>query len=148
MSNDAGRHEPERQAIRDAAARLLDRTGPRPSIESLRREADLPGRWILTHRHADLKDEFLTAVERKWGAAAPAVAATEKKLHDLQRKYDRLRNRNAELEHLVDAYAAVIEELAHQRDVLTNAAGSQAAIPISRPRANAAARRQSREASR
>jgi predicted RNase H-like nuclease (RuvC/YqgF family) len=50
---------------------------------------------------------------------APAVVAAEKKMQELQRKYDRLRDRNTELEQLVDAYAAVIEELTHQRDALT-----------------------------
>ena len=54
-------------------------------------------------------------------------------MQDLQRKYDRLRDRNSELEQLVDAYAAVIEELTHQRDALMNAAGSQNAIPFHSP---------------
>jgi uncharacterized protein YlxW (UPF0749 family) len=130
VSNSPEKHDVERQAIREAADRLLARSGPKPSIESLRREAGLTGRWLLTHRHVDLKDEFLNAVEQQWGVEASAVVATEKKMQDLQKKYDRLRDRNAELETLVDAYAAVIEELTHQRDSLINAAGSQEVTPF------------------
>lgn len=107
-------HEAERRAIKEAAELLLATAGPKPSIESLRQEAGLAARWILTHRHADLKDKFLLAVNQKWGPEAPAMVGLEKKLKDLQDKYDRLFMRAKELESLVNVYAAVIDQLTNE----------------------------------
>lgn len=54
-------HGPERRAIRDAMARLLDgapvRSDGKWTIKSLAEEAGVQ-RWILTHRHTDLQVEF------------------------------------------------------------------------------------------
>ena len=55
--------DPDRQrtAIRDAMARLLDgapiRSDGKLTIKSLAVEADVK-RWLLTHRHTDLQQEF------------------------------------------------------------------------------------------
>ena len=111
MKND---HEAERKAIEDATVRLLATAGTRPTIEQLRREAGLSARWILTHRHTDLKSIFVAEVAKKWGSESPRVFAAEEKLEKFQAKYDRLYDRVEELEKLVDVYAAVIDELTHQ----------------------------------
>ncbi len=54
-------HDTERRAIRDAMTRLLDgqpvRSDGKLTVKSLADEAGVK-RWILTHRHTDLQDEF------------------------------------------------------------------------------------------
>lgn len=111
MKND---HEMERDAVRRAIARLLATEGARPTIEDLRRESGVSARWILTHRHADLKDVFVSDVAKKWGSESPRAVAAEAKLRKIQTKYDRLYERVQALERLVDVYAGVIDELTHQ----------------------------------
>jgi chromosome segregation ATPase len=107
------RHAIERQAIMDASERLLSRDGAtRPQIVDLLRESGVSGRWILTHRHVDLKDAFVRAVEKKWGPASASAVAAKTKYDALLERYERLSERNAELEQLVTAYAAVIDEMA------------------------------------
>lgn len=68
-------HEPQRQAIRDAMTRLLDgvpiRSDGKLTISSLAVEADVK-RWILTHRHLDLQDEFRSRVTAHGGDPEPA----------------------------------------------------------------------------
>ncbi|MGK5171824.1 hypothetical protein [Geodermatophilus sp. CPCC 205761] len=124
------KHEAERKEIRRAAEELLARTdGKRPVIEDLRQRVGVQ-RWILTHRHRDLKDEFLRAVDAKWGVSSPAVTSLQEKYDALQGTYQRLRERNAELEQLLDTYAYVIEELRLQLD---HSIGSDKVRPI-RPR--------------
>lgn len=57
--------EQERQAIRDAMPRLLDgapvRSDGKLTIKSLADEAGVK-RWVLTHKHKDLQDEFRSRV--------------------------------------------------------------------------------------
>lgn len=107
-------HELERDSVMRASARLLATDGPRPTIEDLRRESGVSGRWILTHRHVDLKNVFVSEVAKKWGAESPRAVAAEEKLRQLQAKYDRLYERVQALEGVTDIYAAVIDELTHQ----------------------------------
>jgi hypothetical protein len=130
VTADHGRHEVERQAIREAAGRLLGRSGSKPTIESLCREAGLSGRWILSNRHVDLKDDFLRAVSEKWGPNTPAVAVREKQFQELKEKYDDLQVHANELERIVDAYAAVIVELRQQRDELLNSHQDNKVVPL------------------
>ncbi len=59
--------EQERRAIRDAMTRLLDgapiRSDGKLTIKSLADEADVK-RWVLTHKHKDLQDEFRSRVTK------------------------------------------------------------------------------------
>ncbi|MDY7528129.1 MULTISPECIES: hypothetical protein [unclassified Cryobacterium] len=115
-------HADERAAIVEASARLLDRspTEARPTIVELLRNVEIP-RWKLTHRHRDLNDGFLAAVERKWGSDSPSAAAGIVKLAALQAKYQLANERLVELEALIDVYAVALEELRRQNDELTQA---------------------------
>jgi len=84
-------HQPERQAIRDAMGRLLDgkpiRSDGKLTIKSLADEADVK-RWILTHRHQDLQDEFRARVARH--GSDPEPVRLQKRVHDLHQENQRL----------------------------------------------------------
>lgn len=58
----------ERQAIRDAMDRLLNgsplHSAGKLTVKSLAEEAQVK-RWLLTHRHTDLQDEFRAKVARR-----------------------------------------------------------------------------------
>jgi len=86
-------HEPERQAIREAMTRLLDgkpiRSDGKLTIKSLAGEADVK-RWILTHRHQDLQDEFRARVARH-GTDPEPVRLLKARVQDLQQENQRLR---------------------------------------------------------
>lgn len=86
-------HEPERQAIRDAMARLLDgkpiRSDGKLTITSLADEADVK-RWILTHRHQDLQDEFRTR-GASHGSDPEPVRLLKARVQDLLQENQRLR---------------------------------------------------------
>lgn len=64
----------ERQAIRDAMARLLDgapiRSDGKLTIKSLADEAGVK-RWLLTHRHTDLQSEFRAKIATHGSDPAP-----------------------------------------------------------------------------
>ena len=76
----------ERRQIRDAMDRLLAgdpiRSDGKLTIKSLADEADLK-RWLLTHRHTDLQDEFRDRV-RAQNATPPAMAALHKEIAELK----------------------------------------------------------------
>ena len=86
-------HESERQAIRDAMARLLDgqpiRSDGKLTIKSLADEAGLK-RWLLTHRHQDLQDEFRARVTRQ-GSDPEPVRLLKTQVQDLLKENKRLR---------------------------------------------------------
>ena len=86
-------HESERQAIRDAMDRLLDgkpiRSDGKLTIKSLADEAGLK-RWLLTHRHQDLQDEFRARVTRH-GSDPEPVRLLKTQVQDLLKENQRLR---------------------------------------------------------
>jgi chromosome segregation ATPase len=110
MSTD---RQAEREAITAAMQRLLAGAPQRSSgaltVLQLAAEADVK-RWVLTHKHPDLKAEFEQRRARANGipAAFQAVAA---QVNDLGQANQRLRAENAELRQRVDAYAQVIYQL-------------------------------------
>ena len=71
----------QRQQIRDAMDRLIAGTAlhsdGKLTIKSLAEEAQVK-RWILTHRHTDLQDEFRARIADTTGNQPPAL----RKLHD------------------------------------------------------------------
>ncbi|MDP7739647.1 MULTISPECIES: hypothetical protein [Mycobacterium] len=71
----------QRQQIRDAMDRLIAGTAVHSdgklTIKSLAEEAPVK-RWVLTHRHTDLQDEFRARIADTTGNQPPAP----RKLHD------------------------------------------------------------------
>lgn len=102
-------HEPERQAIREAMGRLLDgntiRSDGKLTITSLADEADVK-RWILTHRHQDLQDEFRARIASH-GSDPEPVRRLKEEIADLKQDKQRLR---AELRE-AKATTAMLERL-------------------------------------
>lgn len=66
--------EQERQTIRDAMERLIRgepiRSDGKLTVKSLAEEAGVK-RWLLTHRHTDLQDEFRARIESAGTEPAP-----------------------------------------------------------------------------
>lgn len=83
----------ERQAIRDAMARLLDgapiRSDGKLTIKSLADEAAVK-RWLLTHRHTDLQSEFRAKIASHGSDPAP-VRQLKDELTELRAENHRLR---------------------------------------------------------
>jgi chromosome segregation ATPase len=104
----------ERDAIEAATARLLAGTPIRSTgaltVLQLANEAGVK-RWVLTHKHPDLRKAFEDQRQ-----AANGVPAAYQHLHgriaELEAANHRLRTDNAELAERVDTYAQVIRELA------------------------------------
>jgi predicted nuclease with TOPRIM domain len=106
----------EREAITAAMQRLLDGTPHRSTgaltVLQLAAEAGLK-RWLLTHKHPDLKEEF----ERRRATANGVPAAYQTmaaEVADLQQTNARLRTENNELRERIDAYAQTIYRLCEQ----------------------------------
>jgi len=103
----------ERDAIQAAIQRLLAGTPSRSTgaltVLQLAAEAGVK-RWVLTHKHPDLRKAFEDQRQ-----AANGVPAAYQHLHgqiaDLEAANARLRADNAELAERVDTYAQVIREL-------------------------------------
>jgi len=83
----------ERRASRDAMDRLLDgapvRSDGKLTIKSLAEEAGVK-RWILTHRHTDLQDEFRARVARQ-GADPEPVRKLKQRIDNIRQENERLR---------------------------------------------------------
>lgn len=114
-------HSAERTLIRAHTSELLarDRASARPTVTELSVLAGLR-RWKLTHRHVDLKNEFLDAVKGKWGQ--PDSTSTETaKIQHLQERNRALRSELDASERTVRIYAEILEE---QRLQLSKATAS------------------------
>lgn len=122
--------ETERDAIKAAMDRLLNGTPAVStgalSVLQLAAEAGVK-RWVLTHKHPDLKAEF----ERRRTASngIPAAFQTIRaQVTDLQDANRRLRADKAELAERVQVYAQVIHELAAQLSQLRQEPASHGSI--------------------
>ena len=74
----------QRQQIRDAMDRLIAGTALHPTASSPSRASPRRPkvkRWVLTHRHTDLQDEFRARLADTTGNQPPAL----RKLHDAPR---------------------------------------------------------------
>ena len=125
----------ERDAIKAAMDRLLNGTPAVStgalSVLQLAAEAGVK-RWVLTHKHPDLKAEF----ERR-RTASNGVPAAFQNLHarvtDLEDACRRLRAGKAELSERVQVYAQVIHELTTELSRLRQQSASQGSIiPLTR----------------
>jgi predicted nuclease with TOPRIM domain len=111
-----GDRNAEREAITAAMQRLLDGTPQRSTgaltVLQLAAEAGIK-RWVLTHKHPDLKEEF----ERRRATADGVPAAYQTMaadVTDLQHTNARLRTENNELRERIDAYGQTIYQLCEQ----------------------------------
>ncbi|MGW0633099.1 hypothetical protein [Streptomyces sp. NPDC002758] len=103
----------ERDAIQAAAQRLLAGTPTRSTgaltVVQLAAEAGVK-RWVLTHKHPDLRKEFEEARESVNGIPA-AFQTLQAKVDDLETANKRLRQHNNELTERNEIYAQVIHAL-------------------------------------
>jgi 7-keto-8-aminopelargonate synthetase-like enzyme len=104
----------ERVAIRAAMERLLsgeptNSTGALTVLQ-LAAEAGVK-RWVLTHKHTDLREEFHARRIQANGVPA-AYQHLHARLIDLTGRNEQLRADKAELEQQVAVYAQLIHELA------------------------------------
>jgi chromosome segregation ATPase len=103
----------ERAAIRAAMQRLLDGTPQRStgalSVLQLAAKAGIK-RWLLTHKHTDLADEFRRRVEAL-GPIPSAYSNLEQQARDAQEANQELRAQNRQLRAQITAYARIIHEL-------------------------------------
>ncbi|MEU9079107.1 hypothetical protein [Kitasatospora sp. NPDC048538] len=111
----------DRDAIRAAADRLLDGTPLRSTGEltvvQLAAEAGVK-RWLLTHKHRDLAEQF-QARARLLAGDPPPIAALKKKIGDLEDANAELRAADAERQALTEFYAHLINELSVELDRVT-----------------------------
>jgi septal ring factor EnvC (AmiA/AmiB activator) len=106
-------HTGERAAIRAAMHRLLsgqpiNSTGALTVLQ-LATEAGVK-RWVLTHKHPDLRTEFEEQRDKVNGIPQ-AYQYLQARVVDLEVDNKRLRTEKAELSKRVDTYAQVIHEL-------------------------------------
>lgn len=89
------------------------------TIKSLAEEAQVK-RWVLTHRHTDLQDEFRARIADTTGNQPPAL----RKLHDAHveatEKIQELRAELAELKATLRQYERVVQVLALENHQLTH----------------------------
>jgi len=111
----------ERDAIRAAADRLLDgiplRSTGDLTVVQLAAEAGVK-RWLLTHKHRDLAEQF-QARARLLAGDPPPIAALKKKISDLEDASTTLRAAGTERQALTEFYAHVINELSVELDRVT-----------------------------
>jgi hypothetical protein len=119
----ASTHEPERAAIQAAADRLLAGTPLRSTGEltvvQLAVEAGVK-RWLLTHRHRDLAEQF-QARAKAVGGDPPQVQRLKARLQALKQRNAELRAENVTSQALVHYYATVINELSVEHEKLKTA---------------------------
>ncbi|WP_280446591.1 hypothetical protein [Nocardia brasiliensis] len=104
----------ERAAIRAAMERLLsgeptNSTGALTVLQ-LAAEAGVK-RWVLTHKHTDLREEFQARRIQANGVPA-AYQHLQARVVDLTARNEQLRADKAALEQQVDLYAQLIHEIA------------------------------------
>jgi hypothetical protein len=117
MSSD----DPARIAIQAAADRLLAGTPLRSTGEltvmQLAREAGVK-RWLLTHKHRDLAEQFQARV-RLADQDPPPVIELKKRIQQLTDDNARLRADNAKHKALSTYYAHIINELSAELEQIT-----------------------------
>lgn len=128
-------HTAERDAIRAAMNRLLtgqptNSTGALTVLQ-LAAEAGVK-RWVLTHKHPDLRTEFESQREQINGVPQ-AFQHLQARVVDLEADNKRLRHHKAELTRRVDTYAQVIHELSTQLERLRTGASDNVHALTIRP---------------
>lgn len=113
----------ERAAIRAAMERLLsgaptNSTGALTVLQ-LAAEAGVK-RWVLTHKHTDLREEFQSKRTQANGVPA-AYQHLQARVVDLTARNEQLRTDKAQLEQQLIVYAQLIHELATENTRLHTA---------------------------
>lgn len=105
----------QRQQIRDAMIRLIAGTAVHSdgklTIKSLAEEAQVK-RWVLTHRHTDLQDEFRARIADTTGNQPPALRKLQDAHADATEKIQELRAEVAELKATLRQFERVVQVLA------------------------------------
>jgi chromosome segregation ATPase len=110
----------ERPQIEAAMDRLLAGTPLRSdgklTIVSLAAEADVR-RYVLTHKHTDLKDRFYAKVKAQDSVPASETALREQ-IANLRRKLDDMRGERDEYKQAAQALARALNVLTNEHDAL------------------------------
>jgi chromosome segregation ATPase len=108
----------ERTAIRAAIDRLLTGSATHSTgaltVLQLAEEAGVK-RWVLTHKHPDLKEEFERRRTESNGIPR-AFQHLQARVTDLEAANQRLRQANTELTTRVELYSQVIHALSTERE--------------------------------
>ncbi|MFV1361759.1 hypothetical protein ABFV47_32705 [Mycolicibacterium fortuitum] len=100
------------------------------TIKSLAEEAQVK-RWVLTHRHTDLQDEFRARIADTTGEQPPAL----RKLHDAHaeatEKIKELRAEVAGLKATVRQFERVVQVLALENHQLRSESGTDRVVTLS-----------------
>lgn len=126
----------ERRAIRDAMERLIAgkplHSDGKLTIKSLAEEARVK-RWLLTHRHTDLQDEFRARLANT-ETAPPVISALQEEKAAAAKKVKALTADVTALTATIHQLERIIQVLALENQKLkSNAAGVGAVVPM-RPR--------------
>jgi len=120
----------EREAIRAAMHRLLAGTPTNSTgaltVLQLAAEAGVK-RWVLTHKHTDLREEFHARRTQANGVPA-AYQHLQARVIDLTARTEQLRAEKADLERQIAVYAQVIHELATENAHLHTTAPANVAV--------------------
>lgn len=127
----------ERRVIRDAMDRLLDgkpiRSDGKLTVKSLSEEAGVK-RWLLTHKHTDLQDEFRARVEAH-GQVPAAQQALADENDRLRARVDELSAQLAEAQAEAQQLARVVQVLTLQNEELRASGGAENKVrPLTRQR--------------
>ncbi|MBC9725357.1 hypothetical protein [Streptomyces sp. TRM68367] len=110
-----------REAIRAAADRLLEgiplRSTGELTVVQLAAEAGVK-RWMLTHKHRDLAEQF-QARARALAGDSPPVTKLKMRISELEEANAQLKAADAERQELTDFYAQIINELSTELDRVT-----------------------------
>ncbi|MBF6302901.1 hypothetical protein IU459_36100 [Nocardia amamiensis] len=122
--------EEERAAIHAAMERLLAGTPTNSTgaltVLQLAAEAGVK-RWVLTHKHTDLRDEFQSKRPQANGVPA-AYQYLQARVVDLTARNEQLRADKAELEQQLVIYVQLIHELATENTRLQTAAPANVTV--------------------
>lgn len=114
--------EQERQTIRDAMERLIRsepiRSDGKLTVKSLAEEAGVK-RWLLTHRHTDLQDEFRARIEAAGTEPAP--------MRQLREQIGQLQDENKQLR--IQLRAAREDIALLERHIATEALAAVLEVP-------------------
>ena len=114
--------EQERQTIRDAMERLIRsepiRSDGKLTVKSLAEEAGVK-RWLLTHRHTDLQDEFRARIEAASTEPAP--------MRQLREQIGQLQDENKQLR--IQLRAAREDIALLERHIATEALATVLEVP-------------------
>ena len=125
----------ERRQIRDAMDRLLAgdpiRSDGKLTVKSLAAEASVK-RWLLTHKHTDLQDEFRDRV-RAQGATPAAIAALHEQIAELKEAQTRDRAALRAAVARAETHARETQVLALENEQLRQQASGAVAGPGRRP---------------